>query len=146
MEIRDIAGTDGEALTAFRCDAGDPWARDVEESICEDVGPLVIEGSYRAMGAWDDGDLAAVVAWRRYGDEYWWMALLASSLRHRGKGAAKTLYIELIRRARDENVRPISSRVDRGNVQMIGLQRTLDATREVDPNDIDSYLYVLTTS
>ena len=144
MEIRDVETSDATALLLFRCSGGDVWARDVEAGIREDLPSALAKGQYRAMGAWINGDLAGVVAWRRYGVDDWWLLdLLASSLEHRGVGVAKALYRKLIERARNESVRLVFSRVDRQNYQMIGLQEHFRAVGEIDPNDVDYLLYVL---
>src|SRR5262249_25716513 len=105
IQIRELVAADAAAVDAFHCSTGERWARDVEETIHDDLMAVCVHGdSHHGLGAWIDDDLAGLIVWRRYGGENWWLALLATSLGRRGNGVAKALYREVIERARSEGV------------------------------------------
>lgn len=143
MNIRALVESDDAALSTVRCGTWDSWDREVQDAIALHLAGELRKGTNRALGLWaDDDQLAAVIAWRRYGDN-WRITLLAVDLRYRGNGYAEILKRQVAVLAVAEGVRLLFSSVHRDNTAMRHINEKLKAGREVDPKEIDYFLYVV---
>lgn len=143
IEIRAASAIDGPSLQMFACaNAGERWTRDAEDIIKSDVAEAVLAGgaSLSVFVALDGQSLVGVVAASFIQLEGLKVHVLAVAPTHRRQGIGT----DLKRRAMSEypNVRVVSE-VHRKNTAMLGLNATLNAFTDRDPDDYNYRVSVI---
>jgi RimJ/RimL family protein N-acetyltransferase len=142
LRIVDLDASHADALRDFPSRRlGQPWTAVIDESIRTGVAQHLGK-QFRGIGLAVDDALRAVAIWRvpsLYGypppPSSWELCYLATHAAYPRQGYAFRLKVEVLDRARSEDVEQVISYVDWDNRAMLALNEKLHARRAAIPGD-----------
>jgi GNAT superfamily N-acetyltransferase len=121
---------------------GRPWTDLIQQTIREQLPNEIVSGRVHCLGIWDDGELRGVAAYRIVE----WICrnqILAVANGHRRKRYGSTLKRAVMDAARQAGAQVVDSIVDRRNIPMLELNRSLGGIIDVIDDDQEYFICVI---
>jgi ribosomal protein S18 acetylase RimI-like enzyme len=146
VEIRDLTPADAPALTEFTCDRWwqpRDWAEVADMFIRRVLATGGLGGANRrAVGLWDEGQLAGVASWELQSQTRWYVEVIAVHVDYQSRRYGRRLKLAVLSEARASNVSEVWSLVDIANKRMRKLNDKLGGVSRIDPEDRTKVIYV----